>query len=93
MGRDMYGAMTGPSAWMMTNRWDPSFIALIFAMWVVMMEGMMLIASTPGFLLYARVVRKSDAPNRLQEAAMLRSEINALIEDAKAVLGSHDVEG
>ena len=66
MGRDMYGAMTGPSAWMMTNRWDASFIALIFAMWVVMMAGMMLPSATPVLLLYARVVRKSPAGERTQ---------------------------
>ena len=64
MGRDMYGTMMGPSAWMMTNRWDGPFFALIFAMWVVMMAGMMLPSATPVLLLYARVVRKSPAGER-----------------------------
>lgn len=71
MGRDMYGTMMGPSAWMMTNRWDGPFIALIFAMWVVMMAGMMLPSATPVLLLYARVVRKSP------EGGRTHSHVNA----------------
>jgi predicted metal-binding membrane protein len=57
MARDMYGTMTGPSAWMMTGRWDFSHWVLLFAMWVVMMAGMMLPSAAPTLLLYARVVR------------------------------------
>ena len=60
MARDMYGAMTGSSAWMMTDRWDFTHLALLFAMWVVMMAGMMLPSAAPTVLLYAGVVRKSD---------------------------------
>jgi predicted metal-binding membrane protein len=59
MARDMYGAMTGPSAWMMTREWDCAHQALLFAMWVVMMAGMMLPSAAPTLLLYAGVVRKS----------------------------------
>jgi predicted metal-binding membrane protein len=59
MGRDMYGPMTGASAWMMTERWDWAHLLLLFAMWVVMMAGMMLPSATPTLLLYAGVVRKS----------------------------------
>jgi predicted metal-binding membrane protein len=59
MARDMYGAMTGPSAWMMASRWDFTHLALLFAMWVVMMAGMMLPSAAPTLLLYAGVIRKS----------------------------------
>ena len=59
MARDMYGPMTGASAWMMTDTWDFSHQALLFAMWVVMMAGMMLPSAAPALLLYASVVRKS----------------------------------
>ena len=59
MARDMYGEMTGSSAWMMTQTWDFTHQALLFAMWVVMMIGMMLPSATPTLLLYAAVIRKS----------------------------------
>jgi predicted metal-binding membrane protein len=59
MARDMYGPMTGASAWMMTDTWDVPHQALLFAMWVVMMAGMMLPSAAPTLLLYASVVRKS----------------------------------
>jgi len=59
MARDMYGSMTGPSAWMMTDTWDFPRVARLFAMWVVMMVGMMLPSAAPTLLLYAAVVRKS----------------------------------
>jgi len=42
MARDMYGPMTGASAWMATARWDAKYFLLIWAMWAVMMTGMML---------------------------------------------------
>lgn len=59
MARDMSGAMTGSSAWMMTGRWDARHLALLFAMWTVMMAGMMLPSAAPTLLLYVNVVRKS----------------------------------
>lgn len=59
MARDMYGSMQGPSAWMMTDHWDLSHLALLFAMWVVMMAGMMLPSAAPTLFLYAGVIRKS----------------------------------
>jgi predicted metal-binding membrane protein len=59
MARDMYGSMKGASAWMMTDRWDVTHLALLFAMWVVMMAGMMLPSAAPTLLLYAGVIRKS----------------------------------
>lgn len=60
MALDMYGSMSGPAAWMMTDRWDASHTALLFAMWAVMMVGMMLPSAAPTLLLYAAVVRKSE---------------------------------
>ena len=60
MALDMYGAMTGPSAWMMTTNWDAQHLALLFAMWAVMMVGMMLPSAAPTLLLYAALARKSD---------------------------------
>jgi predicted metal-binding membrane protein len=59
MAHDMYGSMHGPSAWMMTGRWDLPHLALLFAMWVVMMTGMMLPSTAPTLFLYAGVIRKS----------------------------------
>ncbi|MGH8311572.1 MAG: hypothetical protein ACRETX_17480, partial [Steroidobacteraceae bacterium] len=47
MARDMYGPMTGASAWMMTAVWDVRHLALLFAMWAVMMIGMMLPSAAP----------------------------------------------
>lgn len=61
MGRDMYGTMDGASAWMMVERWDLLHLFLLFAMWAVMMAGMMLPSAAPALLIYAMVVRRSDA--------------------------------
>jgi predicted metal-binding membrane protein len=58
--RDMYGAMDGPSAWMMTGAWDAPYFTLMFLMWAVMMAGMMLPSATPAILLYGAVLRKSE---------------------------------
>jgi predicted metal-binding membrane protein len=57
MARDMYGAMTGPSAWMMTAVWDTPHVLLLLAMWIAMMAGMMLPSAAPVLLLYAGAVR------------------------------------
>lgn len=59
MGRDMYGSMDGAAAWMMTRNWDLPHSALLLAMWVVMMVGMMLPSAAPILFLYAGVIRKS----------------------------------
>ncbi len=59
MARDMYGTMTGPSAWMMTPVWDVRHVALLCAMWTVMMIGMMVPSAAPTLLLYAGVMRRS----------------------------------
>jgi len=64
MAFDMYGTMTGSAAWMMPSTWDLTHLVLLFAMWVVMMAGMMLPSAAPAFLLYASVIRRSPAGER-----------------------------
>jgi predicted metal-binding membrane protein len=59
MARDMYGPMTGPSAWMMTPTWDGPHLLLLWAMWAVMMAGMMLPSASPLLLLYGLAARRS----------------------------------
>ena len=59
MARDMYGPMTGASAWMMTAVWDVPHLLLLWAMWAVMMIGMMLPAASPMLLLYGVAARRS----------------------------------
>jgi predicted metal-binding membrane protein len=61
---DMYGEMSGASAWMMRATWDAPYTALIFAMWAVMMAGMMLPSAVPAVLIFARVARSGEAPDR-----------------------------
>ncbi|MBI3050118.1 MAG: DUF2182 domain-containing protein [Acidobacteria bacterium] len=58
MARDMYGPMTGPSAWMMAGTWNLRYVLLIWAMWGVMMAGMMLPSVSPMLLLYAGLARR-----------------------------------
>jgi len=59
MARDMNGPMTGASAWMMTARWDVPHLLLLWAIWAVMMTGMMLPSASPILLLYGVVARRS----------------------------------
>ena len=59
IARDMYGPMTGASSWMMTAVWDLRHLTLLWAMWAVMMAGMMLPSASPLVLLYGSVVRRS----------------------------------
>src|SRR6185369_5046486 len=66
MARDMYGNMDGLSAWMMIRTWDFTHLVLLFAMWAVMMAGMMLPSAAPTVLLYAGVIRKSREADRIQ---------------------------
>lgn len=61
---DMYGEMRGASAWMMRATWDPTYTALVFAMWTVMMVGMMLPSAAPAILIFARVARSGPEPDR-----------------------------
>ena len=59
MARDMYGPMTGASAWMMTATWDARHLALLWAMWAVMMAAMMLPSASPTLLTYGAAARRS----------------------------------
>jgi predicted metal-binding membrane protein len=59
MARDMYGPMTGASAWMMTTRWDMPHLLLLWAMWSVMMTAMMLPSAAPLILVYGAAARRS----------------------------------
>jgi predicted metal-binding membrane protein len=59
MARDMYGPMTGASAWMMTAEWDVPHLLLLWAMWAVMMTAMMLPSASPMLLLYGAIARRS----------------------------------
>ena len=59
MARDMYGPMTGASAWMMTAVWDVRHLTLLWAMWAVMMLGMMLPSASPMLLLFGGIARRS----------------------------------
>ena len=61
MGLDMYGPMTGASAWMMSLTWDARRVVLLWAMWAAMMAGMMLPAAAPLFLLYRGAARAKGA--------------------------------
>ena len=51
LARDMYGPMTGASAWMMTPRWDAPHLFLLWSMWAVMMTAMMLPSAAPVIVL------------------------------------------
>ena len=54
---DMYGEMSGLSAWMMQPHWSLHYGVLIFAMWTVMMAAMMLPSLAPALLLYGGICR------------------------------------
>jgi len=58
MARDMYGPMTGASVWMMTLQWDARHVLLLWAMWAVMMAGMMLPSAAPMLLMYGVAARR-----------------------------------
>jgi len=58
MARDMYGPMTGASAWMMTLDWDARHLLLLWAMWAVMMAAMMLPTAAPLLLLFGAGLRR-----------------------------------
>jgi predicted metal-binding membrane protein len=51
LARDMYGPMTGASAWMMTASWDAPRVFLLWTMWAVMMTAMMLPSAAPMIVL------------------------------------------
>jgi predicted metal-binding membrane protein len=52
-------AMAGMQGMGALHAWSPLDVALLLAMWLVMMAGMMLPAATPMTLLYAQVARKA----------------------------------
>lgn len=58
LARDMYGPMTGASAWMMTATWDAPHLLLLWLMWAVMMAAMMLPSAAPLVLLYGLAARQ-----------------------------------
>jgi len=58
MARDMYGSMSGASRWMMTPSWDASHVVLLWAMWAVMMTGMMLPSASPTMLMFGLAARR-----------------------------------
>lgn len=64
MARAMDRMLCGDTSWMMANNWDPRHLAVLFAMWAVMMVGMMLPSAAPALLLYACVIRKSPGSDR-----------------------------
>ena len=68
MARDMYGPMTGASAWMMTPRWDARHVLLLWTMWAVMMVGMMLPSAAPLLLLYGASARRRGLDGRATHA-------------------------
>lgn len=51
LSRDMYGPVTGASAWMMTPVWDAPHLFLLWAMWAVMMTAMMVPSAAPMIVL------------------------------------------
>ena len=72
MAHDMYGAMRGASAWMMTDDWDVAHLGLLWAMWVAMMTAMMLPTAAPLVLLYGAALRsrgEHDASRRIYALA------------------------
>jgi predicted metal-binding membrane protein len=62
MARDMYGPMTGASAWMMAAHWNAPHLLLLWAMWSVMMTAMMLPSAAPLILVYGAAARRSRQP-------------------------------
>jgi predicted metal-binding membrane protein len=60
MAIDMYGGMAGLAAWMVPAQWGTRHDLLLFAMWLVMMVGMMLPSAAPTLLIYAAVLRRAD---------------------------------
>jgi predicted metal-binding membrane protein len=64
MARDMYGPMTGTSAWMMTSTWDARHLFLLWLMWAVMMASMMIPSAMPFVLLYDGFTRTKYSPRR-----------------------------
>jgi predicted metal-binding membrane protein len=73
MARDMYGPMTGASAWMMTPVWDAPHLLLLWAMWAVMMTGMMLPSASPLIRLAGATAREQEGGRGSPHAWLLAS--------------------
>ena len=73
MARDMYGPMTGASAWMMPAAWDAPHLFLLWAMWAVMMIGMMLPAAAPMIVLAGATARQNDDGPAARQMYLLAS--------------------
>ena len=71
MARDMYGPMTGASAWMMTPHWDAPHLLLLWAMWAVMMIAMMLPSAAPMVLLAGGAAGQEDERARARRTYLL----------------------
>jgi predicted metal-binding membrane protein len=57
VARDMYGPMTGASAWLMAAQSDVMHVVMLWAMWAVMMAAMMLPSASPVMMLYSAAAR------------------------------------
>jgi predicted metal-binding membrane protein len=64
MARDMYGSMSGLSAWMMTGTWDTRHLLLLWLMWAAMMAAMMLPAAMPLLTMYEGMLRRRAGTSR-----------------------------
>jgi predicted metal-binding membrane protein len=71
LARDMSGPMTGASAWMMTPHWDAPHLVLLWAMWAVMMTGMMLPSAVPMILLAQDAARQKDGKAGVRRTFLL----------------------
>jgi predicted metal-binding membrane protein len=70
LARDMYGPMTGASAWMMTPHWDAPHLILLWLMWAVMMTAMMLPSAAPMVVLAGATSRRQPGAPALEPALL-----------------------
>jgi predicted metal-binding membrane protein len=70
LARDMYGPMTGASAWMMTPHWDGPHLLLLWWMWAVMMTAMMLPSAAPMIVLARAAAPAASGTTPTFEAAL-----------------------
>ena len=64
MARDMYGPMTGASAWMMRFAWDWPHLFLLWAMWSAMMIAMTVPSALPSLVTAWRAYRQAGVPGQ-----------------------------
>jgi len=79
MARDMYRAMDGPSAWMMTRVWDGPHLLLLWTMWAVMMAAMMLPSAWPMLETYGALSRKQSSSGQASSHPYLFSGAYVLV--------------